>query len=63
MRDSVGPSERLAVTLHCLVTGDAQCTIAASYRISPSTVCRIIGETCEAIWSSLLEMNYLEVPS
>ena len=31
MRDPVSPSERLAVTLRFLVTGDAQCTITASY--------------------------------
>ena len=51
MRDSVGPGERLAVTLRYLVTGDAQCTIAASYRMSPSTIGRIITETCSALWA------------
>ncbi|XP_065652846.1 uncharacterized protein LOC136080161 [Hydra vulgaris] len=63
MRDPVSPSERLAVTLRFLVTGDAQCTIAASYRISASTISRIISEMCAAIWSSLKERNYLHVPS
>ncbi|XP_065665346.1 uncharacterized protein LOC136086784 [Hydra vulgaris] len=63
MRDPVSPSERLAVTLRFIVTGDAQCTIAASYRISASTISRIISETCAAIWSSLKERNYLHVPS
>ena len=63
MRDPVSPSERLAVTLRFLVTGDAQCTIAASYRISASTISRIISETCAAIWTSLKERNYLYVPS
>ena len=48
MRESIGASERLAVTLRYWVTGDAQTTIAASYRISRSTVCRIITETCDA---------------
>ena len=44
MRDPVGSSERLAVTLRYLVTGDAQCTIGASYRISPTTIGRIVTE-------------------
>ena len=34
MRESIGASERLSVTLRYCVTGDAQTTIAASYRIS-----------------------------
>nr|XP_047141117.1 uncharacterized protein LOC124816125 [Hydra vulgaris] len=63
MRDPMSPSERLAVTLRFLVTGDAQCTIAASYRISASTINRIISETCAAIWTSLKERNFLHVPS
>ena len=61
--DSISPSERLAVTLRYLLTGDAQCTVAASYRISPSEVSRIIAETCDAIWTSLKRMHYLDCPS
>ena len=49
MRDPISPSERLAVTLRYLVTEDAQCTVATSYRISPSAVSRIITEACDAI--------------
>ena len=63
MRDPVSSSDRLAVTLRYLVTADAQCTIAASYRISPSTISRIITETCRAIWASLVENKFLEAPS
>ena len=48
MRDPISPSERLAVTLRYLITEDAQCTVATSYRISPSAVSRIITETCDA---------------
>ena len=62
MRDPVSPSERLTVTLRFLVTGDAQCNIAASYRISASSISRIISETCAAIWNSLKERNFLHVP-
>ena len=63
MRDPIFPGDRLAVTLRYLVTGDAQCTGAASYRISPSAVSRIITETCDAIWTSLKRMHYLDCPS
>ena len=63
MRDPIFPGDRLAVTLRYLVTGDAQCTGAASYRISPSAVSGIITETCDAIWTSLKRMHYLDCPS
>ena len=43
------PRERLCVVLRYLVTGDAQVTIAANYRMSPAIVGRIISETCKAI--------------
>ena len=49
MRDPIGPSERLALTLRYLVTGDAQRTLAASYRISPTTITRLLSETCDAL--------------
>ena len=53
MRDPISPSDRLAVTFRYVVTGDAQCTVAASHSISPSSVSRIITEICDAIWTSL----------
>ena len=42
MREPIRPAERLCVTLRYLVTGDAQVTIAANYRMSPSVVGCII---------------------
>ena len=62
-RDPVHPNERLAVTLRYLATGDAKSTIALSYRISPTTVGRIVDETCKVVWMVLLERNYLSVPN
>ncbi|CAB3993019.1 Hypothetical predicted protein [Paramuricea clavata] len=62
MREPVSPSERLSVTLRYLVTGDEQTSIAASYRISPSTIGRIIGETCQVLWQVLIEKGYLTAP-
>ena len=47
-REPIGPSERLCVTLHYLVTGDAQSTISLSYHISKTSVGRIVKETTDA---------------
>jgi hypothetical protein len=62
MRDPITPSERLALTLRYLTTGDAQVTIGASYRISPTTTGRIIYETSQVIWDVLKKQGFLEVP-
>ena len=48
-REPIGPQERQCVTLRYPVTGDAQSTIASSYRISKTSISRIILETCEAL--------------
>ena len=62
MRNPVGASERLSVTLRYLTTGDAQSTIAASFRISPSSITKTISEACDALWTSLQERGFLDVP-
>lgn len=54
---------RVCVCLRYLVTGDAQITIAASYRMSPAVVGRIINETCGLLWKTLIEKGYLKHPS
>ena len=54
MRDSVGSSERLAVTLRYLVTGDAQCTIAAT--ISHKNI-----ETNEKFYRKVAFLMYTEM--
>ena len=61
MRNPISASERLALTLRYLATGDAQATIATSYRMSPDTAGRIIEETCVAICNNLGE--YIKSPS
>ena len=63
MREPICERERLCVTLRYLVTGDAQVTIAASYRMSPSVVGRIISETCGAIWDALNDEGYIKPPN
>lgn len=62
-RESISADQRLCITLRYLVTGDAKATIASSYRVGPTTVGRIISETCNAIWTKLLEANYLKCPT
>ena len=57
-REPIGPEQRLCVTLRYLVTGDAHVTIAASYRISPTSVGRIIKQTTGGIWDVLLEKGF-----
>ena len=54
--------ERFCVALRYLVTGNAQVTIAANYRMSPVTVGRIISETCKAICDELINKGYLDHP-
>ena len=60
-RKPISPAERLAVTLRFLSTGDSQQTIALSYRMGRSTVCKIVRETCAAIFEALQD-PYLSSP-
>ena len=61
-REPIGPEQRLCLTLCYLVTGDAHVTIAASYRVSPTLIGRIIKEITGAIWDVLLEKGFLQPP-
>ena len=62
-RKPVSPTERLAVTLRYLVTGDSHLTIAMSYRMSATTVGRIVRETCRVLWDVLREKGFLKSPN
>ena len=46
-----------------MTTGDVQVTIAASYRISPSSIGRIIKETTALVWEVLSEKEFLGYPT
>ena len=48
-REPIDPEQRLCVTLRYLVTGDAHVTIAANYRISPTSISTILKKTTCAI--------------
>lgn len=45
-----------------LVTGHAQVTIAANYRMSPAVVRQIIHETCLAVWDALHGKGLSQAP-
>ena len=62
MRLPIEPSERLSLVIRYLASGDAQSSIASSYRISPSVVSRAINEVCAAIWEKLSEIGFLRAP-
>ena len=62
MREPIPPDERLSVTLRYLVPGDAHTTIAASYRISPTSIERNIEKTCDVLWNTLSGHGFLRVP-
>ena len=62
-RPSTSPAERLIITLRYLATGDAQFTIASSYRVSPTTISRIIRETTIVIWDVLCDRDYMRAPN
>ena len=61
-REVTTPSERLCVILRHLVTRDAHITIGLSYRLSPTTVGRIVRETTQVNWNCLVEKGYMNAP-
>lgn len=60
-REPISPAQRLIVTLRYLASGDSQQTHAFYFRLGRSTVCKIIKETTQAIWTSL-QPRYLQYP-
>ncbi|KAL7406359.1 hypothetical protein ABVT39_018580 [Epinephelus coioides] len=47
LRQPITPTERLAICLRFLATGDSYTTIASSYRMRISTVAGIVPEVCQ----------------
>ena len=63
-RETISPEERLWVTLRYVVTGDAHVTIAASYRISPTSISRrTMKVTTKVTWNVFLNKGFLKVPN
>ena len=61
-REAISPGERMCVTLRYLASGDSHISHAASYRISQTTVGRLIPETCDALWDILIREGFMKVP-
>ncbi|XP_024082199.1 protein ALP1-like [Cimex lectularius] len=53
-QEPISPSERLAVCLRFLATGDSFKSISYSYRLGHSTVCQIVNSTCRTIVTELM---------
>ena len=62
-QETISEEERLCVTLRHVVTGDSHTIISMSYRMNPTTVGRIIKETCGVIWDTLFFKGYLKAPT
>ena len=63
MREPIIVDQRLSVTLRYLTTGNTYTTISNNYRMSPTTVGRIVCETCNVTWEKLKEAGYIKTPS
>ena len=62
-RKLIVPREGLLGTLCYLLTGDAQSTISLSYRISKTSVSRLIKETTDVLWKAQSERGFIKAPS
>uniref|UniRef100_A0A1B0GMF1 Uncharacterized protein n=1 Tax=Phlebotomus papatasi TaxID=29031 RepID=A0A1B0GMF1_PHLPP len=60
-RQAISAEERLMATLRFLATGRSYEDLKFSTRISPQSLCKIIPETCEAIYSALRD-EFLKFP-
>ena len=61
-REPISASQRLALTLRFLATGESQQSLSFSYRVGKATVCKIVSETSLAIYNAL-KQPYLKHPS
>ena len=61
-RPAITPAERLAITIRFLATGNSQASMSFNFRVGRSTICEIVKETSEAIWS-VLQPLYVKHPT
>ena len=59
-RETIGASKRLMVRY--IFGGTSQIDLAGMFRISPTSIGRIINETSIAIWTILLAKEYISYP-
>ena len=60
-RDLITPGQKLAFTIRYLSTGISYRDLAATFRVSPSSVSRMVVPVCQAILDAL-ERDYLKIP-
>lgn len=53
IRDPIPANTRLEICLRYLASGDSMKSLSYAFRVGPSTISRIVFETCEAIWTAL----------
>ncbi|XP_034029945.1 putative nuclease HARBI1 [Thalassophryne amazonica] len=58
----ISPGERLAVALRILASGATQKSVAASFKMGSTTVCRILSEICQLIWQ-VLHAQFVAFPN
>ncbi|XP_036146638.1 putative nuclease HARBI1 isoform X1 [Monomorium pharaonis] len=54
IRESIGVSERLLLTLRFLASGDSISSMSYQYLVGVTTAANIISETCQVLWDNLL---------
>ena len=59
-REPISPSERLALTLRYLASGDSQKSLMYAYRISCTSISRILRDTSLIIWKKLIHLYFRE---
>ena len=62
MRKSIDPSERLALAIRYLATGETFKSLSFQFRIGTATISQIVTEVCVAIYR-LLGKEYLKTPN
>lgn len=60
MRKAISPETRLAITLRYLSSGDSYRSLMLLFRVPHNTISGIVSETCQAIYSALVN-DYVKV--
>ena len=61
-REPISASQRLALTLRFLATGESQQSLSFNYRVRKATVCKTVSETSLAMYNAL-KQPHLKHPS
>lgn len=58
VRKPIPAKTRLEICIRYLATGDTPESLSYAFRVSPNTICKIISETCQAIWDVLVDIVF-----